>query len=385
MKKVIIISNESGGGHRQTAKVLSRVLEEHDWTVKVVSVFKELFADLDLSLKLFGISSEEIYNQQILRKEASQLFYRLFFFSIYYLYLIPNRKILIKRFARFFAAEQPDLVISVIPIINSEMAASLHEQSIPFLIIQTDLFEYEEKSWIWRWLVPHGSWFTLDEQTYLVAGTEKGYQQALAYQSNQNKVFKLSGNLIDSRFLSQLTLNIEAEREKLGLNPNKPIGLFLYGGYPPNRVFNLAKKLDSMALAVQFIFICGNNQALKQRLNELPTHYEKLVVGYTTDVPYYMHLAHFLIGKSGPGVIMESLAVNLPLLLDVQHVILHEADNALWVEQQQFGLTFKTVTQLHKRIKQLTWPDNYQQFKANVTGFDNQAVFEIPKLIESIL
>jgi len=382
MKKILIFSNESGGGHKQTAQVLSQFLQKENRVIKIISTFQELFSDLDHGARFFGISGEDTYNQFLLQKEAPSFFYKCFFFTIYYSFIVPYRKLFIKRFTAFFEQEKPDLIISVIPIINREIAAAINNHS-PFLIIQTDLFEYQEKSWLWRKLVPCGAWFVRDKNAYQVSGTHKGYQQALTYNSDPHKVQQLSGTVISPRFLQTKTLDVSTERKQLGLNSEQPVGLFLYGGHPPQRVFKLAKQLDKLNVTAQFFFICGKNETLRKRLENLPTRYSKIIMGYSQEIPYYMQVADFLIGKPGPGTIMESIALNLPLLLDVSHVMPHEANNAPWVEQQNLGMSFKTPQQLMHCIEQLSNPSCsiIQQHQV----FKNRAVFEVAKLVEQLL
>lgn len=380
MTTILILSNESGGGHKQTARVLSQALQRDDRAIRIVSTFQELFADLDHSAKFLGISGEEIYNKWILQNEGSQFFYKFFFFCIYYSFFVLYRKTLIKILTAFFEREKPDLVISVIPILNREIAAAIN-QYCPFLIVQTDLFEYEEQSPFWRWLVPCGAWFVADKTTYMASGTEKGYRQALNYKPNANRVVKLSGTVIDPRFLRHEPLDVETERSKLGLEPNMPLGLFLYGGYPPGRILKLAKQLDKFDIAAQFIFICGKNEQLYNQLKNLATRYKKIVLGYNKAVPYYMRIADFVVGKAGPGTIMESTALGLPLLLDVSHIMPHEENNAAWVLQKNLGMTFKTPRQLHACIQRLGQVD----FEISKQLFKNRAVFEVAELVEKIL
>ncbi|WP_353571686.1 glycosyltransferase, partial [Candidatus Albibeggiatoa sp. nov. BB20] len=323
-------------------------------------------------------------NKYILQNEASHLFYRFFFISVYFTFLIPNKKTFVKRLTDLFEKEQPDLVISVIPLLNNAIIAAVNtmNQSYPFLIIQTDLFQYEEKSWFWKWFVP-ATWFVKDKNTLMASGTKKGYQQALHYNLDKDKLMQLSGNVIDPRFLKPQAIDIQSEYKKLGLKKDRPTGLFLYGGCAPNRIFKLAQQLDRLNVEAQFIFICGRNEELKNRLSHLKTNYKKVVIGYSTEIPYYMQLADFLVGKPGPGVIMEGLALNLPLLLDVSRVILHEAENAPWLEQQGYGLQFNTAAQLNQQIQRLN--SEHDRFKASVTRFRNNAIFEITNKIEQLL
>ena len=216
-KKIIILSNESGSGHKQTARVLAQALQRENRNTRILSTFDELFIDLDFGDKWFGFSGEAIYNTIILKKEASPLLYRLFFGVIHYLYRVPRQRELTKRLNVFFKQEKPDLIISVIPIINHEIVTAI-EEKCPCVIVQTDLFEHEEQSWLWRKLLPDGVWFVKDSHPFQLSGTGKGYSQAYNYHPCTHKVRKISGTVIDPLFLDKKQIDVQAERGKLGLN-----------------------------------------------------------------------------------------------------------------------------------------------------------------------
>lgn len=382
MNKIIILCNESGSGHKQTAKALAKVLQRENRSIRILSTFNELFIDLDVGQKWFGCSGESIYNTVILKKEASPLLYRCFFGTIHYLYRVPRQKELIKRLKHFFEQEKPDLIISVIPIINHEIVTALEAQC-PCVIIQTDLFEYEEQSWFWSKFLPKEVWFVKNSHPYMLSGTEKGYQQALTYHADKHKVRQLSGTVIDPHFLQPKQLDVMAERQQLGLSLDKPVGMFLYGGYPPDRVLTLAKALDKLDIGVQLMFICGNNKKLQDQLISLDTSYQKVVIGYCSEIPYYMSVADFLVGKPGPGTIMESIALGLPLLLDTSHVMPHESNNAPWVEQQSLGVSFKTAKELSDCMQ--SFIAGNKSTTQNQSAFTNKAVFEVSDLVDEIL
>lgn len=381
MKKVLIISNNSGGGHRQTARILAKTLTQQGWSPEIISIYQDIFPE---HFKLFGIEGEDIYNNLILTKEMTWIVYRLFFICAYYLIILPNRQNFRQRLAEFWQQKQPDLVISVIPLLNQIIAVSLRQTTpkIPFAIVQTDLFEFHETFW----LTPKGSWFVADDHTYTIVGTEEAYQQLLSwFVSDKCRVFKLSGTIIDPCFLKKPNFNKGAERKRLGLDPNLPIGLFLYGGFAPNRLLKMAKALNQLGDKTQFIYICGHNKRLQQGLSALETRYKKVVVGYTSQTPYYMHLSDFLIGKSGPGTIMEGIAANLPLLLDMNKVILHESQNIDWVERHGFGRQFKSTAQLLSLIETIILPEVYQPLKKQVSAYENRAAREISGIIDTIM
>ncbi len=79
--------------------------------------------------------------------------------------------------------------------------------------------------------------------------------------------------------------------------------------------------------AVQLIFICGKNEKLAAALRSQPSRVPRFVEGFATEIPYYMQLADFFIGKPGPGSIAEAMAMGLPVC--VEHSNLDLAAGAL--------------------------------------------------------
>ncbi|MEO0645088.1 MAG: glycosyltransferase [Cyanobacteria bacterium J06650_10] len=67
---------------------------------------------------------------------------------------------------------------------------------------------------------------------------------------------------------------------------------------------------------IQLIFMCGHNQNLAAAIAALPKTQNRVVVDFTSDVPKYMQLADFFIGKPGPGGLSEALAMNLPIITE---------------------------------------------------------------------
>jgi 1,2-diacylglycerol 3-beta-galactosyltransferase len=137
---------------------------------------------------------------------------------------------------------------------------------------------------------------------------------------------------------------------------------------------------------VQFIFICGKNQKLAERLRQLPTSFPKYVEGFTAEVPYYMHLSDFFIGKPGPGSISEALAMQLPVVLERNAWTLpQERYNAEWVTEKRVGVVLKSFREVVHGVRQVLEPAALAELRKNIAAQKNRAIFEIPEILAKLL
>ena len=213
---------------------------------------------------------------------------------------------------RTYWADHPsDLVLSVIPHFNREIAESLRPsarktpaQNLPFVTLITDLADYPPHFWIER------------ESEYIIAGTERARQQALTIGLPADHIFQTSGMILKPKFYEKSIVDRVAERKKLGLEPDCPTGIVLFGGHGSQVMLDITRRLNEAGTGVQLILICGHNQKLAARLKNLKTRKPIAVVGFAQNVEYYMALADFFIGKPGPGSISEALQFHLPVIVE---------------------------------------------------------------------
>jgi 1,2-diacylglycerol 3-beta-galactosyltransferase len=118
----------------------------------------------------------------------------------------------------------------------------------------------------------------------------------------------------------------------------------------------------------------------------MKTRIPKHVEGFTKDIPYYMALSDFFIGKPGPGSISEALSKRLPVIIDCNAWTLpQERYNAEWVLEKQVGIVVKSHRQIASAVAQLLQPGQLSRFKEHAAAMNNRAIFEIPKIFEKIL
>ncbi len=121
-------------------------------------------------------------------------------------------------------------------------------------------------------------------------------------------------------------------------------------------MFKIAQLLDASGLDVQIIAICGKSTKLEAAMRALKGRIRMHVEGFTREVPRFMRLADFFIGKPGPGSISEAIAMGLPVIIERNHWTLpQERYNADWVEEQGVGISLRAASR--RQIIGCGWKD----------------------------
>jgi UDP-N-acetylglucosamine:LPS N-acetylglucosamine transferase len=166
----------------------------------------------------------------------------------------------------------------------------------------------------------------------------------------------------------------------LGLDPDRLTGIVLFGGQGSNVMLQIAQKLAD----VQLILICGKNQELAKKLRAVPSKATHFVEGFTSEIPYFMHLSDFFIGKPGPGSISEAVQMKLPIIVERNAwTLAQERYNAEWVVEKKAGLVVPNFTGIKEAVAQLE--TGFAGYRTSVEKIRNRAVFEIPDILANIL
>ena len=378
MRKLTIVFHHAGGGHRSAAEALKATLssQEHPWDVTLLD-FQELLDPLDLLRRATGLRIQDTYNL-ILRKGWTRFTPQLLVVlqGTIRAYHSPIVKAL-----RGYRAQHPtDLVLSVIPHFNRAIAESLHPVArtpgakTPFVTLITDLADYPPNFWIER------------ESEYIIVGTERARQQALTMGHPSDHIFQTSGMILKPRFYEKTTVDRVAERKRLGLEPDCPTGIVLFGGHGSQVMVDITRKLNEAASGVQLILICGHNQKLAAELRKLPTRKPIAVVGFAQNVEYYMALADFFIGKPGPGSISEALQFHLPVIVECNSKTLpQERYNAEWVTEKGYGIVVPTFKRIAPAVQRLLGRATFNEFRRKANEYSNRALLEVPAILEQCM
>jgi 1,2-diacylglycerol 3-beta-galactosyltransferase len=148
----------------------------------------------------------------------------------------------------------------------------------------------------------------------------------------------------------------------------------------------ILNRLDRSSLDLQLILACGKNESLMQRLRAQPTRLKKHVEGFTSEIPYFMRLADFFIGKPGPGSISEAIHMGLPVITVRNLATLpQERYNADWLSENSVGLVVSSFGQIVEATGKLLAGGRLATFSANAKALRNRALFEIPPFLDTIL
>ena len=270
---------------------------------------------------------------------------------------------------------RPDMVISLIPNLNRAVWESIRKAlpGAPMVTIITDFADYPPHFWIER------------QDQYMICGTDRAVEQALAMGLARSKVFRVSGMILNPRFYEIPPLSAEERakrRAELGLEPGKPVGLVLFGGQGAEVMAEIARDLQDR----QLILICGKNGELAARLRATPHRAPVFVEGFTHDVPRYMQLADYFIGKPGPGSISEAVAMHLPVIVERNAWTMpQERYNAEWLIEKGVGIALPNFRGIAGAVDRLLEPATYSKYRAATETLDNRAVFEITEILERIM
>jgi UDP-N-acetylglucosamine:LPS N-acetylglucosamine transferase len=369
MTTVDLVYINAGGGHRSAAVALEMAIREQykDWQVRLVNLF-EVLDPQDVFRRTTGVRPEDYYNVRLARGWTLGLAQEL---RILQMLIRLSHKSLVSLLRRHWQATRPDLIVSMVPNFNRAMyqGAMLANSQVPYATILTDLADFP----------PH-FWIEPDQAQHFICGTPRAGVQARAAVQDDAYVHETSGMIINPAFYRDLKLDRREEMLKLGLDPDRPTGMVMFGGHGSRVMRGISKRLDD----VQLILACGHNAVLAEQLRNVRASAPRLVVGFTSQISYYMQLSDFFIGKPGPGSISEAVQQGLPVIV-VRNAwtMPQERYNTEWVEENGFGVVLDSYKAIRAGVAQVA--DHIDLYRAGVKRIQNRAVFEIPEILERIL
>jgi 1,2-diacylglycerol 3-beta-galactosyltransferase len=369
MTTVDLVWFNAGGGHRAAAQALEQVIsmQGRPWQVRRVNL-TEVLDPSGLFRRVAGFEPEDYYNKRLSSGFTLGLTQEL---KLLQAIIRWSHDSLVQRLAQHWRSTQPDLVVSLIPNFNRALhdAVARARPGVPFVTVLTDMADHGPAFWIEPGLAQH-----------LICGTGHAAAQALAAGCDPRRVHRVRGMILRPEFHAGPAIDRTAERRRAGLDEAIPTGLVLFGGAGSRVMKRIAQRLPDTPL----ILMCGRNEALAQELRALPARAPRVVVGYTADVARWMCLADFFIGKPGPGSLSEAVQSGLPVIVTRNAWTLpQERFNTDWVRRHGLGVVHRSFRSLPAAVQEIT--AGLAGFQGRVRQIDNDAVLEIPQLLQRIL
>ena len=304
--KILIISSDTGGGHRSAAAAIVAGIESfvkgESYAIRTIRAIEESH---HLAAKLVAIYNWLLRNKQHWMK--------------YYYWLInrfrpDTREFFYKRTVGYVSSQFqkwcPHVVVSVHPLTQHMFARVLKElglaERIPLVTVVTDPYYG-----FWK------GWACDDVRLYLVA-SEDARRQLIDYGIPSERI-KISGMPVHPKFSFPGEDAARVARTALGLDPEK-FTVFLNAGWEGGgNIPHIFRELIQGQLDVQAIFLAGKNEALRSEAELLAADakFPVKVIGYSDEVEQLMRAANVMVSKLGGLTTFEALSCRVPIIADV--------------------------------------------------------------------
>ncbi|HYG09794.1 MAG TPA: glycosyltransferase [Pyrinomonadaceae bacterium] len=303
--KILIISSDTGGGHRSAAVAIAAGLQKffagNSYAVRVVRAIEESHS---ISARLVNLYNWMLRHRQHwmkylywavnrFRPETRDFFYRR---SVGYV-------------GELFERWCPHVVVSVHPLTQHAIGRVLRElklaDKIPLVTVVTD-----PCYGFWK------GWACDDVRLYLVAG-EEARQQLIDYGVAPERI-KISGMPVHPKFNLPDERAAQAARHALGLDPQKFTVFVNAGWVGGGNIPDIFRELVRGDLDVQAIFLAGNNRELRAEAETIAAraNFPVKVIGYSEHVEQLMQAANVMISKLGGLTTFEAMACRVPIIAD---------------------------------------------------------------------
>lgn len=377
-KKILILTSLKEFGNFVASKAMENYLHD-DYDVQLCPAFKEVLAPVDpfnfLSLRQF--CGEEFYNIFVSRKYYRLLGW-LYYFGTWYIQFQKEKIHCLLE--DYFIKTKPDLIISVIPVINNIVLEVAEKHNIPFLLMPTDL---DIRAYIINLINPTYKKFYMG----LMLDNPDTMSLVNGAHIAQEHVHTI-GVPIRPEFLLQKNKN-ELKRE-YGIEQNKKVIMVLMGSQGSDEIHFYIAELLKLSQPFHLLACIGKNEQSRETISTLkiPSHISMSIIGFTKNIADYMSLADLLITKSGTLSIGEALYKNVPLFLDKTSTLLPwEEFNHDFIKKNECGMSITNYLEVVPVItRMLTNENELDKYKNNSKQLEKRDFSqEFKKLVEKIL
>lgn len=351
MKKVLIFTASTGGGHNQAATSLEREFKLKGYEAVKVDMLKETSRMLDILIadgyKVLATKMPKIYGGLYKWSDSEKV----------------NNGIT-KSFAKLACREikyiidknNPDLIIGTHPFIIDVIGKFKGQDllRIPFISIVTD---YEA----------HQTYVSKSVDAY-ITGSEHTSQSLVNKGVSRDKLYPF-GIPIRREFLE--------EKKELCQETDKTFQILIMGGsMGVKSIKKVLKSLTKSTHSFRVVVVCGKDEVLRKSLEkgyEDKIKDKKLIVyGFTRKIAKLMDSSNIIITKPGGLTVSESIARNIPMIIPYL-IPGQEAENAEFLVREGIAVRVDQIKDIQFVVEELIDnPQKLYEMKDKMKGLVKQ-------------
>lgn len=357
-----------GYGHRAAAAAISPLLEK-EYELQLVNPFTDILESLDFAKKITRHDCDQVYNY-LLQKGWIR------FMNFYCKNIVgPNIRILSnkmqKLFDRFFLQHAPDMIISLIPVVNLPASNAAKNHNIPYVMVTLD-----HDTTLWETGLKR---LKHDNITVFVHNKERAQAFEQSIKTITQKRIIPAGFPVRQEFSLYQTITKE-QREELkkswSVPCDKPIALLMMGGVGGRQTKAYVRQLIHYPDPLHVVVCVGSNEKLLKELQPIIAKRQKNVtfscIPFTKQVAELFAFSDIIITKPGPGTLEEALTLKVPLLLDkTASLLFWEKNNVDFAVKHSFGQVVTRTRRLNRQIKEMLEPETYKKYKKMLDRYNS--------------
>jgi 1,2-diacylglycerol 3-beta-galactosyltransferase len=353
-KQALFLISDTGGGHRSAANAITAALDE----IKEPFGFEHRVEDVaahcsfPLTQLGWGYSAALRYAPPV----YGALYYATNGRRRYRALVRFCEPLYRERLRDLFLDYGPDVIVSVHPLLNHAALRARSDarmDNVPIVTVITDLGKVHES-----WLMP-------DADAVVVPAREV-YERALTRGISPSRL-RLLGQPIHPSF-DDVVGTKEELRSQLGLPHDTFVIMLMAGGEGGGKLLPTALALARARLPAHLLVVCGRNEPLRQKLDELSITLSTpmTVLGFTSKIPQYFRAADLLVTKAGPGTLAEANAAQLPVVV-YDYVPGQERGNVDFVRNNGLGvIALHGAAEVVRAVRMLiNQPDRLEGIRQN--------------------
>lgn len=322
MKKILIMTASTGGGHNRAARAIIEELEKRNYNgekieCKIIDSFKMINQTMD------KVISEGYEMSAKYTPKAYGRAYKISdkkFFSLNEFKNNPLSFMMARKYKKLIKDEKPDLIIGThaFPLIA---LSKLKKET------RSEIFENENEGFekITRYFptlisvltdyTAHSSYLQ-DEIDYYICGDEY-VKELLVEDGIPSEKIKPYGIPVEKSFLESKPR--EEVLSEIGLDPNKKTVLLMGGSFGAGNIKGTLDDISRIDRDFQVLVITGRNKvlerSLKSRVQEYDGRINIVVLGFTKNMNDILPSVDILVTKPGGLTTTEALLKDVPMVI----------------------------------------------------------------------